>query len=435
MVDERGTIVYIHGRTGAYLEPTQGQPHNNILEMARHGLLRPLTAALRQAAIERREIVRENIRVKSNGDYTNVNFSVTRIEDPEPIRGLLLVTITPTQAAPSPTPTQQGEKADDHITRADELEHQLQYTKESLQTTIEELETSNEELKSTNEELQSTNEELQSTNEELETSKEEMQSLNEELSTVNTELQAKVDELSRATDDMQNLLNNTQVATIFLDSQFNIKRYTDPAKELFNLIPSDVGRPLSHLTSNLEYEGLIDDCREVLRTLAPKEVEVHVRNGAWHLMRILPYRTAENVTDGIVVTFVNLSPVREAVREKEAVCRCFRDIVQTAHDPMAVLDKQLRVVASNGAFNRLCGVAGKDVAGKTIRELAERHLNFSPLGEALQNLIAKKVDTANGETTCQSSQAVPARLKFSVRRLDRIAGPTQIVLALTDEVE
>ncbi len=224
VVNERGTIVYIHGRTGAYLEPTEGQPRNNILEMARHGLLRPLTAALRQASIERREVVRENIRVKSNGDYTNINFSVSRIEDPEPIRGLLLVTITPTQAAPSPTPMQQGEKADDHITRADELEHQLQYTKESLQTTIEELETSNEELKSTNEELQSTNEELQSTNEELETSKEEMQSLNEELSTVNTELQAKVDELSRATDDMQNLLNSTQVATIFLDSQFNSVR-------------------------------------------------------------------------------------------------------------------------------------------------------------------------------------------------------------------
>ena len=431
VVDERGTIVYIHGRTGAYLEPTQGQPRNNILEMARHGLLRPLTAALRQAAHERREVVRENIHVKSNGDYSNVNFSVTRIEEPEPIRGLLLVTITPAVEAPLPPPRPRGEKSTEQITRVDEL----QYTRESLQTTIEELETSNEELKSTNEELQSTNEELQSANEELETSKEEMQSLNEELGSVNTELQAKVDELSRATDDMQNLLNSTQVATIFLDSQFNIKRYTDPAKELFNLIPSDVGRPLSHLTSNLEYERLIDDCRDVLGTLAAKEIEVHARNGIWHLMRIFPYRTADNVTDGIVITFVNISPVRDATREKQAVCRCFTDIVETAHDPMAVLDAQLRVVVGNEAFQRLCGVAGEDVAGRNIRKLAERQLDFAPLGEALENIIAKNVDAANGKTTRQTSQGGPAVLTFSARRLDGLANSTRIVLALTDQIE
>ncbi len=442
VVDQRGTIVYIHGRTGAYLEPSEGQPRNNLLEMARHGLLRPLTAALRQAAIERREIVRENVRVKTNGDYMQVNFSVARIEEPEPIRGLLMVTIFPSPGNPPPgnppaseaaaSPAAPVRKAEDQPTRVDELEHELQFTKESLQTTIEELETSNEELKSINEELQSTNEELQSTNEELETSKEEMQSLNEELSTVNTELEAKVDELSRATDDMQNLLNSTQVATIFLDSQFNVKHYTDTAKDLFNLIQSDIGRPLSHLTSNLEYDRLIDDCRQVLRSLVPKEVEVHARNGAWHLMRIMPYRTAENVIDGVVITSVNVTPMRRAKQDAEAVSECFSDIVQAAQNPMAVLDDQCRVIAGNAAFNRLCGVGEKAAAGKTVRELSERRLDFSPVSQALEDLAAKKIDTAEGEAKYREPRAAPAKLRFAARRLDGFIGAMRIVLALTD---
>jgi two-component system CheB/CheR fusion protein len=269
--DERGNIVYIHGRSGSYLEPAEGQPRHNLLEMARHGLARPLAAALRQAVAQKKDVTREQVRVKTNGDFSHVRLSVSRIEEPESIRGLLLVTIDPAvAAAPPPAPAPGGQPEEAPPGRTDEVEEELRFVKESLQTTIEELETSNEELKSTNEELQSTNEELQSTNEELETSKEEMQSLNEELSTVNVELQAKVDELSRATDDMQNLLNSTQVATVFLDNQLVLKRYTEQAKELINLIPTDVGRPLSDVTANFDYPRLIDDCREVLRTLVAK---------------------------------------------------------------------------------------------------------------------------------------------------------------------
>jgi hypothetical protein len=153
----------------------------------------------------------------------------------------------------------------------------IQHVKESHQTVLEELETSNEELKSANEELQSINEELQSTNEELETSKEEMQSLNEELTTVNAELQSKVDELSRTNDDMQNLLNSTDIATVFLDNGLNIKRFTDKAKELVTLRPTDVGRPISDLSSNVQYEGLANDCREVLQTLVQADGSPHDR--------------------------------------------------------------------------------------------------------------------------------------------------------------
>ncbi|HWT80595.1 MAG TPA: PAS domain-containing protein, partial [Candidatus Methylomirabilis sp.] len=192
-----------------------------------------------------------------------------------------------------------------------DLERELERTRENLQTTVEELETSNEELKSANEELQSTNEELQSSNEELETSKEEMGSLNEELTTLNSELQAKVEALARTNDDMNNLLNSMQVATIFLDTKLRVKRYTEQAREVVRLISSDIGRPLSDLTSNLRYEHLLEDCRKVLASLIPIEQETQNNAGRWYLVRLIPYRTGENVIEGLVVTIIDIDRTKK----------------------------------------------------------------------------------------------------------------------------
>ena len=230
----RGDILYIHGRTGDYLEPATGQPRMNILDMAREGLRVDLAAALRQAALQEAPVVHEGVRVRANGHFISVRLSVAKLSDPAAIRGLLLVAFQ-TQPSREPAPPARkpaGRPAKAPPSRVQELEHELLYVKETLQSTVEELETSNEEFKSTNEELQSTNEELQSANEELETSKEEMQSLNEELQTVNAQLQAKVDDLDRTSDDMLNLLNSTAVATVFLDQELRIKRYTPEATKL-----------------------------------------------------------------------------------------------------------------------------------------------------------------------------------------------------------
>jgi len=186
------------------------------------------------------------------------------------------------------------------------------------------MQTSQEELKSTNEELQSTNEELQSTNEELTTSKEEMQSLNEELRTVNYELQARVDELSQANNDMKNLLNSTDIATLFLDNVLNVRRFTTQVTKIIKLIPGDVGRPLSDIVTGLVYPELAEDVREVLRTLVFVEKPIAARDRRWFLVRIMPYRTLENRIDGVVITFTDITVFRTleaALLEKEGQLR------------------------------------------------------------------------------------------------------------------
>jgi two-component system, chemotaxis family, CheB/CheR fusion protein len=203
--------------------------------------------------------------------------------------------------------------------RIADMERELQHAREEVQTTREEMQTSQEELKSTNEELQSTNEELQSTNEELTTSKEEMQSMNEELQTVNHELQSKVDELSRSNNDMKNLLNSTDIATLFLDGDLLVRRFTTQTAKLIKLIPADSGRPITDIASELNYPQLADDAREVLQTLVFKETDVTTRDGRWFGVRIMPYRTLDNVIDGLVITFTDVTVSKKleiALREQ-----------------------------------------------------------------------------------------------------------------------
>ena len=327
VVNNRGDVAYIHGHIGAYLEPAPGQPRLNVHEMARAGLKIELASALRLAITQKDVAKRTALNVKIEGEKRQVDLVVRPIHEPVHLDGLFLISFEPREvlAEASEIPQESPGKVDAEMTAALELE--LENAKESLRTTIEELETSNEELKSTNEELQSTNEELQSSNEELETSKEEMQSLNEELTTVNTELNTKIDDLSQVNDDMQNLLNSTKIATIFLDTELRIKRYTEPAIDLVKLIESDVGRPLTDLAFNLNYETLVDDSREVLRTLAYKEVEVQSSTGQWYLMRIMPYRTSVNVIEGLVMTFVDIDPLKKTEQKlAEATARLAADL-------------------------------------------------------------------------------------------------------------
>ncbi|MEW5959932.1 MAG: chemotaxis protein CheB, partial [Chloroflexota bacterium] len=381
IVNEKGEVLYIHGRTGKYLEPATGEASLNILKMAREGLRLELTAALRQVIAHKEAARYEGLRVKGNGQTYIVNMTVTPVLKPGPLQGLLLVVfedVTPEKAPEAPPVSQAVTDKDQHIT---DLERELKAKEEHLQTTIEELETSNEELKSTNEELQSTNEELQSTNEELETSKEELQSVNEELVTVNMELQKKVDELIQANNDMHNLMAGTGVGTIFVDHHLYIQRFTPAATEVINLIQTDIGRPLGHIVSNLVgYDALVRDVQAVLKTLIPKEAEVQTGDGLWYLLRILPYRTTENVIEGAVVTFVEITAQKRMQEELHQLSQTQRELAESIIDiirePLLVLNADLGVISANQSFYQVFQTTPAETEGRLLYALGNRQWNI-----------------------------------------------------------
>ena len=304
---EKGDILYISGQTGKYLEPAAGKANWNLFVMARDGLRYELASAFQKAIQQREKIKLLSLKLESNGGTQYVDLSIQQLHEPGPLEGLMMVVFTdlptPVAASVKKQPLKQNVKNRQLV----ELERELLQVRGETRATHEEMQTSQEELRSANEELQSTNEELQSTNEEITTSKEEMQSLNEELQTVNAELQAKVDELSRTSNDMKNLLDSTDIATLFLDKNLNVRRFTPQATKIIKLIPSDAGRPITDLVSDLSDPTLADDVCEVLRTLRSKEKSVSASDGRWFMVRIMPYRTFDDRIDGVVITFTDVS--------------------------------------------------------------------------------------------------------------------------------
>ena len=320
LVNEKYEIVHFMGKTDKFLATPTGKASFNILKMAREGLKLKLGTALHNAARQKKTTTHEALRIKHNGGFRIVDLTVRPLTGTSLKENFMLVMFddkTPVERPALEKGKMDGKPGVDPVLVS--LEEQLVSTREHLQTTIEELETSNEELKSTNEELQSVNEEMQSTNEELETSKEELQSTNEELITVNTELQNKVDELSQANNDINNLLASTDIGTIFLDTNLHIKRYTPAMTKIFNLISTDVNRPISDITTKIDYGDLPKDAGQVLETLVHKEAEIRTQDGAWYAMRIAPYRTIENVIDGVVITFVAISSLKESQELRKAL--------------------------------------------------------------------------------------------------------------------
>jgi chemotaxis methyl-accepting protein methylase len=310
LVNPDGDIIYFSGRTGKYLEPAAGQTNINIHAMAREGLREALTGMVRKALKDMQPICLNGLKVGTNGGNGGgtqmVDVVLQAIDKPEALRGRVLVVFKDVAAPPR---RRAGKKAATEVNEA--LQQELNQTREALQVTHEEMQTTVEELKSSNEELQSTNEEMQSTNEELTTSKEELQSLNEELQTVNAELQSKVDDLTWVRNDMANLLNSTEIATVFLDNEMKLRRFTTYATKLFKLIPGDIGRPLSDLATDLDYPQLKADAMAVLGTLIFKESQAATHDGRWFRVRIMPYRTLDSMIDGVVITFTDITVIKQ----------------------------------------------------------------------------------------------------------------------------
>jgi two-component system CheB/CheR fusion protein len=390
LINSHGDIFYIHGHVGMYLELSPGVSQiNNILKMAREGLRRELTISLHKAKGTKEVVRAQNLRVRNNTGFITFNFTIRPVEagstvaSESPLYLVIFEETLPVDAGSAPINSIDDSDKDVDV-RIARLRQELQAKEEYLQVSNEELETSNEELKSSNEEMQSVNEELQSTNEELETSKEEMQSLNEELATINAELQTKVADLSRANNDMNNLLAGTGIGTIFVDHQQRILRFTPTVTSIINLIMSDLGRPMGHIVSNLVgYDNIVADTHAVLDSLIPKEVEVKTKAGAYYTMRILPYRTIDNVIEGAVITFVDITEVKkvqESLRKANELLR-LAFVMHDVYDAIIVHDMKGRIISWNHGAVRMYGWSEAEALLMNVRDRIPEKLQEDALAE------------------------------------------------------
>ena len=392
LVTEQGDIFYINGKTGKFLEPAAGKANWNIFVMARDCIRHELTSAINKVVRDKIPVTVRNIYDGTDGQARYVDITVQPIDQPDMLRGLLMIVFYEVEAPCGPAGIAQKDRtppAKLRNARITQLEEQLQETKEDLQTTREEMQTSQEELKSTNEELQSTNEELQSTNEELTTSKEELQSLNEELQTVNAELQGRVDALSGVNNDLANLLNSTNIATVFLDESLNIRRFTTPASRIIKLIPGDIGRPVTDITSDLVYPDMAHDIREVLRTLVFSEKVVPAAEGKYFLVRIMPYRTLENRIEGIVITFADITTYRQLEQKLSDALGFAEAVIAAFREPLLVLDNTLTILSVNRAFVQKFRVQKDEVMGKNLSKINKGQLNPPGLKKLLESVFAE----------------------------------------------
>lgn len=361
VVNERGDLYYTLGRTGFYLEPPEGEMSTNILHMAREGLRLPLTSALRHFITRQQEVMLKSVQVQTNGDTRRINLVLQPLEQ----RGLLLIIFEEVPAAlPTVDPEELPKDSDPRDARIQQLEHELQAAHEYLQVTTEELDTTNEEIRSANEELQSSNEELQSTNEELETSKEELQSMHEEQMTVNAELRGKIDQVEQANNDLRNLLASVEVGVIFLDMELHIKRFTPIARRVISLREADIGRPLGDLAMHITNGGdLAARAEHVLDTLEHITEEVQTEEDEWYLMRIMPYRTKENIIEGVTMTFSNITQQR---RDRDLIPHLLR-VAKKSAGMIMMTDAEGNIEYVNPHLLSVTGYSEAEIIGQTPR--------------------------------------------------------------------
>jgi two-component system CheB/CheR fusion protein len=390
VTDLEGNILYVHGDTGRYLRPAPGHATLNVIELARPGLQAELRVAFHRVVAGDAQGPSRTAFLKLDGRLQQVLLGLRPMEGEEGGRGLLLVSFQDVPSKPT-APRATGKLATGRAEpgKVAGLERALASARDLLRTTVEEQQAATEEQKSMNEELQSTNEELQSTNEELETSKEELQSVNEELVTVNAELEAKIEQLAGMQSDMRNLLDNVNVGTIFLDTNMAVRRFTREATKIFRLVPTDLGRPLTDIKSDLEGVDLPLAARGVLDTLLPWEREVRSAGGGSYLVRVQPYRTLENVIDGAVMTFTDITARATAELAVQEARNLAESIVDTVREPLVLLDGKLVITSASRSFYKYFQVSPEETVGRPIYDLGDHQWDIPALRQLLETVLAR----------------------------------------------
>ncbi len=404
-INRKFEILYLHGPTHQYLSMPPGEPTHDLLAMAHEGLTSRIRSLCFQVTNSQDGEAVGDANIKRNGNYVQVRVKVRKIRVPQALEGLLLVTFEDS------VDKGQGDAAEvidttDKNPLVQQLEFELKTTREDLQSTIEELESSNEELKSSNEEMMSVNEELQSVNEELETSKEELQSLNEELNTVNTQLEEKIEELDIVSNDLNNLLNSADITTLFLDSDMRIRRFTPRTMKLLNLMPSDTGRPISDFSYKFNDEALLIDARAVLEKLAPIDKHVWTNEGICYLRRIQPYRTVDNQIEGVVVSFIDITPQIMADIELKQATEMLKDI------NVAIIVKELggRITAWNHGAERIYGYTAAEALKMNALDMIPPALHKKTQSVIAQIARGKDVGTFETRRVTKHGQTIDVAL-------------------------
>jgi len=369
LTNQKGDIIYINGRTGKFLEPPSGQTNWNIFAMAREGLDYELHILFRNAVRKPTPCIKKHVMIGKGADSVAVDVWVEQLKAPLSLANLILTVFDNAEYGVTPKSVKKAPVSATGVHGCSALEHELKEAHDVILAIREEMQSSQEELKSANEEMQSANEELQSTNEELTTSKEEMQSLNEELHTVNQELQTMVTDLSRTNNDMKNLLNSTDIATLFLDDSLNIRRFTTRTATIIKLIPGDIGRPITDLVTDLNYPDLAEDSRTVLQSLSFREKSVSTADGRWFRVKIMPYRTLENRIDGLVITFTDTTASQQFEKSLAERNALLQFLMESVSGGIIVQNEEGMITYANSYAERVFGVSLPEMQGRLLEEL------------------------------------------------------------------
>ena len=426
IINRGSEILYFHGRTDDYLMQPVGVPTQDLLAQARSGLRTKLRGAIQEAIRGNQRVICPGVQVRRGNAFPRVKITVEPLNaTTTDTEGLWLVSFEdqPETAAPAAAHTAAEASAGD-AALVHQLEYELRSTKEDLQQNIEE-------LRAANEELMSVNEEFQSSNEELETSKEELQSLNEELTTANTQLEGKITELEAANNDLDNLLTSTNIATLFLDTHLRIRRFTPAATRLFSLIPSDIGRPIGDITQMFTDPGLLPDAAAVLQQPITPKTEVQTRDGRWYIRQVLPYRTRDNRTEGVVITFSDVAA--EALQEARLYAE---SIVDTVREPLLVLDGDLRVCSANQSFYATFHASQEETVGRLLYELGNREWDIPKLRTLLGQVLPQKHVLSDLDLEANFESIGARIMQINARTIDRAGDrPHLILLAIEDITE
>jgi two-component system, chemotaxis family, CheB/CheR fusion protein len=399
------------------MAPVSGRASLNLIHMAREGIAGEMQSAIQEARDKNVRVTRSNAPVLNGETTSTVDIDVTPIQSVQTKERFFLVLFSSSPLTAGERPKTGSRPAVGKEAQVEQLRQDLQATRTYLQATIEKHEGINQELRAANEEIQSSNEELQSTNEELETAKEELQSTNEELTTVNEELHSRQLELIQLNNDLNNLINSVHLPIIILGQDMRIRRFTPMAEKVLNVIPTDIGRPLSDININLKVPNLQRLMTEVVDSLTMKEIEVQDNHGRWYAMRLRPYKTAENKIEGVVLTLIDIDEMKRTIEQLQEARNYAQAVIETSPEPRAVLTSDFKIKSANDSLAKLLGTTSERLLERSIFDVVRDHEGIREVRKRLEQVIPSGTSLTNFEVCVDLPGTGSTPLSISGRQI------------------